>query len=319
MKYRYLGLIAVAASLVAARSFVGCGGTEPAGPRSKVSPTSDTPPSTVPSSADASVEAGTNDGPPVSDGCAYDKSKSAYSSESLGFGDGTRTYGLFVPAPCDPSKPLPVVFLFHGDGGNGASMRGFGLEDQVAGRAVLVYPDGPNKTWDLESRPENNQDYKFFDALLEDVGKKASIDKSRVFAFGFSRGGFFVNQLGCFRGDKVRAVAAHSGGGPYSEEDGVWDDDGLFTGCNTPPTAAMVIHGESDGVVPYDKGGKYSARYWQTKNQCQTSTTDFAPSPCVGYQGCQQGHPVVWCSIPSLGHQPWSNATQAAWNFFKQF
>lgn len=316
MNYRYVGLVVLAASAVAARAVVGCGSSD-ATPRASLSPSAD---GSTPASNDASAEpdAFADAVAPPPD-CTYEASKASYTAESLDVGGGKRTYGLFVPTPCDPGKPLPVVFLFHGDGGNGASMRGFGFEDQVAGRAVLVYPDGPNRTWDLETAPENNQDYKFFDALLEDVGKKASIDKGRVFALGFSRGGFFVNQLGCFRGDVVRAVAGHSGGGPYSEEQGVWDDDGLFTRCNTPPVAAMEIHGEIDFVVSYEKGGKYSARYWRTKNRCQTSTTEFAPSPCVAYEGCAAGHPVVWCSIPNLGHQVWSDAARAAWNFFEQF
>lgn len=282
----------------------------------------DDEPTTTTTSADASTTDPSNDAavpPPSNPGCTPDPSKSKYTAESVQIDAGTRTYHLFVPEACDPSHPPAILVLFHGDGGNGESMRFLKFEDKVGANAVLVYPDGPGQTWDLETAPADNNDYKFYDALLTDVAKKTSVDEKRVFLFGHSRGAFFANQLGCFRGDKVRALVAHSGGGPYSNNASDFGDDGLFNACNTPPPAAMMIHGESDLVVSYDNGGKKSLAYWTAKDKCKTTTTPFAPSPCVVYDGCTAGHPVVWCSIPGMGHELWSSASEASWNFFKQF
>jgi hypothetical protein len=42
------------------------------------------------------------------------------------------------------------------------------------------------------------------------------------------------------------------------------------------------------------------------------------PSPCVAYQGCDDGYPVTWCEFAG-GHSPPSFASAAIWDFFSQF
>lgn len=250
-------------------------------------------------------------------GCGAAGVKTGYlGQQALSLNGSPRSYALFVGDKYDGKTALPVVFSFHGDGGNGAGMRKtVDLETPAAGKAIFVYPDGPNQTWDLETPPPMNLDYQFFDAMVKELESKLCIAKSKVFVFGFSRGGFFVNQLGCFRGDTVRAISAHSGGGPYSNNPADFDQNGFFH-CTTPPVAAMIIHGQSDSVVPIAGGGQKSRDHWVTADKCQTSSAAYAPSPCVSYNGCATDHPVVWCAIPGLDHAPWSLASSATWSFF---
>lgn len=331
MKHRSFGIVVSVLVGGLAASFVGCGGADV--PSREDSPsdddssrgtnagtTSDDDDDRHPGSGssddsgktpggDSSPDASSPPSPPPTVDCSPDPSKSKYSAESVDVGGQKRTYHLFVPAPCDANQPRSIVVLYHGDGGFGEQMRGLKFEDRVGGNAVVVYPDGVFFTWDTNSAPANNKDIQFFDALLGDVAKKATVDPSRVFVFGHSRGAFFVNLLGCYRGNNVRALVAHSGGGPSSSQKDV---------CNTPPPAAMMIHGDADPNVSYDSGKK-SLQYWMTKNKCQSGTTPFDPSPCVSYDGCTAGHPVVWCSLPGAGHGIWSSATEASWNFFRQF
>ena len=250
-------------------------------------------------------------------GCGAAGVKPGYlGQQALSLNGSPRSYALFVGDKYDGKKALPIVFSFHGDGGNGAGMRKtVDLETPASGNAIFVYPDGPNQTWDLETPPAMNLDYKFFDAMVKELESKLCVDKSKIFAFGFSRGGFFVNQLGCFRGDTVRAVTAHSGGGPYSNNAADFDQNGFFH-CTTPPVAALVIHGQADSVVPIAGGGQKSRDHWQIANTCQTTTTAYASSPCVSYNACAADHPVVWCAIPGLDHAPWSGAATTTWKFF---
>lgn len=76
-------------------------------------------------------------------------------------------------------------------------------------------------------------------------------------------------------------------------------------------------HGLSDTVVPIADGRAGRDKILQ-QNHCGTTTTPVDPSPCVAYQGCDDGYPVTWCEwdgphgIPSFG----SSAIAA---FFKQF
>ena len=42
-----------------------------------------------------------------------------------------------------------------------------GLEQEAAGKAIIVYPDGRYQSWDLETPAAENKDYVFFDDLIE--------------------------------------------------------------------------------------------------------------------------------------------------------
>jgi len=269
-----------------------------------------------PSSKDSGGSQQQGDAAP-SMGCGTANVKPGYLGQQSTMLNGSpRSYALFIGSKYDGKTALPVVFSFHGDGGNGAGMRKtFDLETPAAGGAIFVYPDGPNQTWDLETPPAMNLDYQFFDVMVKELETKYCVDKSKIFTFGFSRGGFFVNQLGCFRGDTVRAITAHSGGGPYSNNPADFDQNGFFH-CTTPPVPALIIHGQADSVVPIAGGGQKSRDHWVTADTCQTSSAAYNPSPCVSYNACKADHPVVWCAIPGLDHAPWSSANTASWSFF---
>lgn len=292
---------------------LGIGCESEGGPHTSATPNGDDDDDS-PGADGSAVEGGEGDGSTPPRACAA-PGTSGYSLETVTSNGQPRTYGLFVPASYDASVALPVIFAFHGDGEQGVDMRAAGLEEASSGGAIVVYPNGNNVTWDLETPPGENADYAFFDDLLADVGTKVCVDASRAFVFGMSRGGFFANQLGCFRGDKIRGLVAHSGGGPYSNDPGDFDDDGTFNACTTPAPAALVIHGTADtDVLP--ASGEKSARYWRVKNGCGDSLNPTDPSPCVAYAGCPAGHPVTWCAVDGLSHALWSSAGTASWGFF---
>ena len=232
-------------------------------------------------------------------------------------GKGTHVCAL-GSVPYDAAYAYPVVLAFHGDGGTGASLRDvLGLEAQAGGAAILVYPDAAEESWrsfDLESPLAWNTDMQLVKDILTDLEASYHIDRSRVFATGFSRGGFFANFLNCRLGTTVfRAVAAHSGSGPYGPAES-YNADGHFL-CEAPAAAAMMIHGTADGVVPLSDA-EYSHWQWTWANGCSDATDAAFPAPCVQHQGCAAGKPVAWCAVPGLGHAIWSEAGQAIWSFF---
>jgi poly(3-hydroxybutyrate) depolymerase len=224
--------------------------------------------------------------------------------------DGTaRTYELSIPAEYDPATPYPVVFAFHGRGGDGAlAALYFGVEAQAAGAAIFVYPDGlplanmGNQTgWDLTA---NGVDVAFFDALRAELDAQLCLDPERLFATGHSFGGYFSNTLGCARGDVLRAIAPVAGGGPF------------FT-CNTP-VAAWIAHGNLDETVPVSEG-EGSRDTWLGYDGCGATSQPTSPAPCVAYDGCSAGTPVVWCAHdePDMGGHAWpSFAAEGIWGFF---
>ena len=54
-------------------------------------------------------------------------------------------------------------------------------------------------------------------------------------------------------------------------------------------------------------------------NHCMNTSQPVDPSPCVAYDGCDAGYPVVWCSVAGQGHAISSYASGAIAKFFKQF
>lgn len=237
--------------------------------------------------------------------------------QKIKVGTDDRTYAIFVPDTYDATKSFPMVFVFHGDGGNGAGIRkSIKLEEQAAGEAIFVYPDGEGKTWHFDSAGELLVDVAFVDALAASLGKTHCTDNKRLFAVGFSRGAYFSNLLGCIAKTPFRAVVAHAGGGPFGY-DGTgtkFDAMGRLVCPLSPTPAALQVIGDADGLL----GDAKKARdHWQRVNACKTSSKPFAPSPCVAYDDCAAGRPEIYCEIPGLGHAVWSSAAKVTWDFLR--
>ena len=223
-----------------------------------------------------------------------------------------RSYILALPDGYDPAQAYPLVFAWHGRGGDASTARlYFKVEEAAQGAAIFVYPNGlpladmQNQTgWDLDP---NNEDFALFDALLAEMNAKLCLD-GRVFSTGHSFGGYMSNQLGCFRGDVVRAIGPVAGGGPYG-------------GACVGQVAAWLAHGNMDMVVPFTEG-ENSRDHWAAANGCDAVTEAVDPAPCTAFTGCDDGFPVTWCEheIPDfLGHTWPSWAGPAIWKFFAQF
>lgn len=223
-----------------------------------------------------------------------------------------RAYILVVPEGYAPQTTYPLVFVLHGGGGGAAGARTqTDLEKVAAGRAVFVYPDAVGGNWDLDSETASNGDVALFDAILLATHNALCIDPRRVFVTGFSNGAYMANQLGCKRGDRIRGVVTHAGGGPY-ETHGSYDATGHLQ-CPGKSVASLVVHGTSDGTVPLSEGQK-SIDHWSYANRCGTGTAGAWTPPCVALQGCFQ--PVGVCRVPGLGHGLWNQAGKVTWTFF---
>lgn len=229
-------------------------------------------------------------------------------------GYARRTYNLFVPDQHDGDLLFPLVFVLHGNGGDGAGMRRtLDLESASGGNAIVVYPDGFGG-WDLESAADQNDDITFVKALVEAVSKTYCVDTTRIFATGYSNGGYFANQLGCKVGASLfRGIASHSGGGPFGQND-EYDAQGNLV-CPGKPVAALISHGADDTNVQLSEG-QQSRDEWKRVNGCKDATKSFAPSPCVQFEGCAADRPVVYCEVPGLGHVVWPDSgAKATWRF----
>lgn len=247
-----------------------------------------------------------------SPGCGKSAESGAHGQKITALGKA-RAYTLVVPAGYQPKTPYPVVFGLHGNGGNANGARAsLDLEKHARGQAIFVYPEGIGGGWDLDGESAKNRDVALFDAILLALHQSLCIDERRIFVTGFSNGAYMANQLGCRRGERIRAIATHSGGGPYENAGATYDEQGHLV-CPGKAVATLVVHGLSDRSVAPSEGQK-SVDHWSFANRCTGGTSPGGPSACVSFNGCAQ--PVVSCKVPGLGHAMWSEGKRMTWSFF---
>lgn len=213
-----------------------------------------------------------------------------------------RTYAVVVPDSDDARRPLPVVFVFHGLGGDGSQVRSYMSLESVAGAEALhVFPDGLPTAAAGGRTAWSPSDVGFVDAMLAELGAAYCVDEARVFAMGHSYGAYMTNLVGCERGNVIRGIAPVSGG--------------IVGGSCRGAVPAWIAHGTSDSTVPASEGS--AARdAWLRTNACETSSAPVEPTPCVAYD-CPAGAEVVWCPFEG-GHFPLPAFTRGAiWSFFE--
>lgn len=205
--------------------------------------------------------------------------------------------------------PPPVLFMWHGYGGNATQSMSAVEPDSYWQDSVVVAPTGLPRSFGRSSRPGwqtragemDDRDLAFFDAVLAELTQTGCVDNKRVYTTGFSNGGFFSNLLACERGDVLAAAAPVSGGGPPE-------------GTCGAAVPIMITHGTLDLHVFYNTGRR-SYQHWRDHNGCTQ-----APEP--GRRGCFRATcadaPVQLCSWTG-GHW-WSRVQSARTaDFLRQF
>jgi poly(3-hydroxybutyrate) depolymerase len=270
---------------------------------------------------------GSGGGTMKSSGCAA-PSWPTSKNYSIDVGGTSRSYILRIPEDYNPSRPYRLIIAFHwlngtaenvANGNNGATGKPFyGLWDLAEGSTIFVAPQGINNGWSDSGRSdtEGGRDIDFTEALIQELTSKLCIDESRIFAEGFSMGGSMSYAVACALGDRIRGIAAHSGG-PMS-------------GCveHDEPVPYFMTHGTKDGVCTYPQYGVPQLNDFAELNGCMdqtlpTPTGNGEPS-CVDFPGCMPGYPARACIFvgdhtpsPPSASNTWVPAE--TWKFFKQF
>jgi poly(3-hydroxybutyrate) depolymerase len=242
-------------------------------------------------------------------------------------GGQERSYILRIPDNYDNTSPYRLIFAYHwrggtmqdidGGGTSGDAWSYYGLREQANDSTIFVAPQGIDNQW----FNTDDRDLTFTDDMLELIQGDLCVDKTRVFALGFSFGGGMSYALACARPTVFRAVAVYSGS--------------VLSGCDggTQPVAYIGIHGLGDEMLEIASGRSMRDRFVMN-NGC-TAQDPLEPSPgslthtCTSYQGCMAGYPVEWCAFDG-GHTPgvvdgggddgaltWTKAV--VWEFFSQF
>jgi len=159
-----------------------------------------------------------------------------------------RTALVYAPATARTNS-TPLVFVFHGHGGNARQVaRSFAMERNWPA-AISVYmqglntpgqltdPQGARPGWQAAIGDQGDRDLKFFDAVLTRLQQDYRVDSKRIYATGHSNGGGFTFLLWLARGDLFAAVAPSSAAARYARQ--------------LKPKPVMHLAGESDPLVKF--------------------------------------------------------------------
>lgn len=236
-------------------------------------------------------------------------------AQAMNFTIGGVQRQAFLLAPANASRSaqrLPLLFAFHGHGGNMVQTAAQMHFDKVWPAAIVVYMQGlPTKTggdpsgdqpgWQQESGQYGDRDLQFFDAVLAAVRKALPVDDSRIYATGFSNGGIFTYLLWGARAKTFAALAVVA-----AEK---------FPGVHlTAPIPFLQIAGERDTNVPFQLQLDSIAIAREVDGS--TGSGHSCGEDCTAYDSSRGASVITY--IDPAGHIYPHYASQTIVDFFKQ-
>ncbi len=235
-------------------------------------------------------------------------------SGAIDIGGQDRLYYVHLPPQYTPRQRWPLVLMFHGFKETAEDARTITRFDALADAEgfIVVYPQGFLHQWHYEPtlRSQYVDDVAFMVALLERLAEEVSFDPQRVYAAGFSQGGFFAQRLACDLSDRIAALGVV----------GSTMSPGQQATCQpTRPVPVMFIHGDADPVIPYVSpneaivlGVAETVQHWLAFNRCDPTPTETGlldPAPQDGtrvryerYTSCADGAEVALYTVEGGGH-----------------
>lgn len=227
---------------------------------------------------------------------------------------GERGFYISLPDNYSSDTKHKLVLVFPATNSTGKSTKSWmgdgwsgsvgGLESKMT-NTIFVYPDpkwrnfptwGNLGGWLLGPYAGNAtgvEDINFIKELLDLIQKEYNIDSERIFGTGQSWGGDMSAIVGCFLGDKFRAIAPCAANRPYWFEIGNTISSSSDLGC-LGNTAVWTFFGTDDdffdGQEP-TKGdfGREQNQFWLSKYACESESTvlDIEPiGESLEYKNC---------------------------------
>jgi polyhydroxybutyrate depolymerase len=215
------------------------------------------------------------------------------------------------------------VLNLHGFVNDGAQQAAIARMSQVADAEgfVVAYPYGFGslRNWNagdccgFSPAEMARDDVGFLDDVIEHVAGSVCVDRSRIYATGFSNGGFMAHRLACETADLFAAFAPVSAG------------NGAPACAPSRPVPVIGFHGDGDTVIRYGTG-EAGMRGWVERNGCtgRPERVMIGRSFCDRWSTCRGGVAVEFCTDVGGWHL-WPSqftahpASPAIWEFLMRY
>jgi len=225
---------------------------------------------------------------------------------SVTVGSVTRNFIYTLPTGLKASRPVPIVLHFHGGTGTAQAVYDSHLIHASIGYAIVVYPNGSERKNLLSQQTSYNgggwndgsndgwaathsvDDLGFMDAVLAYIQARYTVDTTKIFAGGHSKGAMFAYHLAYNRPSTYRAIAV---------VEGTLNNGAVAVSVPAPPPA-LVIHSLNDPNV-----------YWNDISVCTAAACDERPAAETGYNYWLAWAPTTQLDLndPGFGHS-WQSA-----------
>ena len=243
--------------------------------------------------------------------------------------EGTsQTRNFFIRYPENPIQDkYPVVFLFHGAGGNGEQELNrhqniLNLIDE--GEFIGIFPSGYENRWNVSGETAAD-DTEYFSLIVNELNTSSIFNTNRIFAIGISNGGGMVNKIGK-ETDLLNGIA------PLISQ----QSEPIGNLSPGRPISVYQVNGETDDLVPVDGGlgvagtvfmsAQGSAENWASYFNCNMMPTEADVSWGnfevleVTFKDCTNGVEIKYFVVKNSGHnlqfENQINLFGQIWNFF---
>jgi polyhydroxybutyrate depolymerase len=255
-----------------------------------------------------------------------------------------RNYIVYLPKNFNASENLPLVINKHGFLTTSQFQMDYSQFNKFADsvRSIVIYPEGVDLRWNSGTFffvSSDVDDVGFLSDLMDRAAVLYNADMKKVFATGYSAGGFMCYKLACDLTNRVAAIAPNVASMVF---------DNLNSCVPARPVNMAAFNGLSDPVTTYNgiplnfPSIDSVKHFWQIKNNCNVlPMVDTLPDirndgtrvVRYTYQNCDDNAEQVFYKVINGGHV-WPGANDiffgilgkttqdismnsVAWNFFK--
>ena len=215
----------------------------------------------------------------------------------------SRSVIIQAPSVLDAATKYPLVFAFHGGGGNNNHWVNTLRQFTDSGAFIGIYPQGHLNFWNLGPEPSTANDVAFVNIIVETLLTYTNVDSEKIFAIGTSNGAGMVNTLAA-KTQHFKAIA------PVATQ----LIRSIDISQQTKPVSIFQINGAQDNVIPIEGGERLghsffsayeSARKWAVQFGCDLSPVEtiIAGNTSYVFSDCSDQAVVQYLRIENAGHR----------------